>query len=176
MIIVDSNVLSELMKCKPMPVVEQWLAAHPVRTIEDAAAFETECERLRREEPLIPDASIDVVVSSCVLNLVRPQDKVKLFQEIFRVLRRGGRAVISDIVCDEPPTDEILNDPELWSGCIAGAWLEEKFLAMFEEAEFHGRYQRGSWPQIVDPPQDFPKHFSSLGNFVRLERDVASMS
>ncbi|GBC83186.1 Ubiquinone/menaquinone biosynthesis C-methyltransferase UbiE [bacterium HR10] len=117
---------------------EAWLQKHPIRSVEQLGDFEAECERLRQQEPLIPDASVDVVVSNCVLNLVRPQDKHKLFAEIFRVLKRGGRAVISDIVCDEDPTPSILADPELWSGCIAGAFREDRFLEMFEEAGFHG--------------------------------------
>lgn len=46
--------------------------------------------------------------------------------------------MISDIVCDESPTPAILNDPDLWSGCIAGAFREEEFLEMFEQAGFYG--------------------------------------
>jgi arsenite methyltransferase len=117
---------------------QQWLEVHPVKSFEGMAAFEMECDRLRQTQPLIPTESVDAVVSNCVLNLVRPQDKQQLFQEIFRVLKRGGRAVISDIVCDEPPTQEILNDPDLWSGCISGAFQEVEFLEMFEAAGFHG--------------------------------------
>lgn len=121
-----------------LELAQQWLDQHPIRTIEHLGAFEAERDRLRREHPLIPDVSVDVVVSNCVLNLVRPHDKLNLFQEIFRVLKRGGRAVISDIVCDEDPTASILADPELWSGCIAGAFREDRFLEMFEEAGFYG--------------------------------------
>lgn len=121
-----------------LEVAQRWLESHPVRSVEEVGAYDAECARLRREEPLIPDASIDVVVSNCVLNLVRPEEKVKLFSEIHRVLRRGGRAVISDIVCDEDPTPSILSDPELWSGCIAGAFREDRFLKMFEEAGLYG--------------------------------------
>lgn len=117
---------------------EAWLAAHPARDFAGIVAFESECERLRREETLLVSDSADLVVSNCVLNLVRTQEKSRLFAEIFRVLRRGGRAVISDIVCDEPPTARILADPELWSGCIAGAFCEDEFLRRFEEAGFHG--------------------------------------
>lgn len=84
------------------------------------------------------DASVDVVVSNCVLNLVRPEEKERLFTEMARVIRPGGRAVISDIVCDEDPTPEILEDPELWSGCISGAYREDAFLEAFERAGFHG--------------------------------------
>jgi arsenite methyltransferase len=117
---------------------QSWLNQHPITTLAGVAEFEAECDRLRAEHPLIPGDSVDVVISNCVLNLVRPQDKQQLFQEIFRVLKWGGRAVISDIVCDEDPTPAILNDPQLWSGCIAGAFREDQFLEMFEQAGFHG--------------------------------------
>jgi SAM-dependent methyltransferase len=118
--------------------VEAWLRDNPITSITQLSQFDVECDRLRHEYPLIPDDSIDAVISNCVLNLVRPQDKQQLFQEIYRVLKRGGRAVISDIVCDEDPTPEMLKDPELWSGCISGAFREDIFLKMFEEAGFYG--------------------------------------
>ncbi|MGI0489949.1 methyltransferase domain-containing protein [Pantanalinema rosaneae CENA516] len=121
-----------------LDLAQVWLDQHPITTIDHLAAFEAECDRLRREHPLIASDSVDVVISNCVLNLVRPQDKQQLFQEIFRVLKRGGRAVISDIVCDEDPTPNILQNPDLWSGCIAGAFREDTFLAMFEQAGFYG--------------------------------------
>ena len=117
--------------------VQSWLAAHPIASLDDLSAFEAESTRLR-QQPLIADHSVDVVISNCVLNLVRPQDKQQLFEEIYRVLKRGGRAVISDIVCDEDPSDRILNDPDLWSGCIAGAFREDAFLEMFQQAGFYG--------------------------------------
>src|SRR6059036_1793705 len=94
------------------------------RPITDAASFlaaDELAEDLRVRHPLIASDSIDVVVSNCVLNLVEPKSKRPLFEEIFRVLRKGGRAVISDIVSDEPVPDHLQNDPKLWSGCISGA-------------------------------------------------------
>jgi arsenite methyltransferase len=121
-----------------LEALEGYLQQQPVSTLDQWLALEAEGDRLRREAPLIADGTVDVVVSNCVLNLVRPQDKTQLFAEIFRVLKRGGRAVISDIVCDETPTAKILNDPDLWSGCIAGAFREDEFLAMFEQAGFYG--------------------------------------
>jgi SAM-dependent methyltransferase len=87
---------------------------------------------------LIADESIDVVVSSCVLNLVRAEDKKQLFTEMYRVLKRGGRVAISDIVSDEPVPDHLARDPNLWSACVSGAFQEEEFLRAFEEAKFHG--------------------------------------
>ncbi len=79
-----------------------------------------------------------MVVSNCVLNLVRREDRQRLFAEIFRVLRRGGRAAISDITCDRPVPERLQQDPTLWSGCLAGAFVEEEFLAAFESAGFCG--------------------------------------
>lgn len=95
-------------------------------------------ERLRQESPLIPDDSVDCVISNCVLNLVRESDRSQLLQEVFRVLKRGGKAVISDIVCDEIVPPHMRQDPALWSGCISGAFQEAAFLKAFEDAGFHG--------------------------------------
>ncbi|MHC4400215.1 MAG: methyltransferase domain-containing protein [Planctomycetota bacterium] len=95
-------------------------------------------QRLRHESPMIPDDSVDCVVSNCVLNLVRPEDRRQLFCEIFRVLKLGGRAAISDVVADEDVPEHLQNDAELWSGCISGAFREDRFLKAFEEAGFYG--------------------------------------
>jgi arsenite methyltransferase len=109
--------------------------------IADAASFLAADEiaaELRIKHPLIASDSVDVVVSSCVLNLVEPKSKRQLFDEIFRVLKKGGRAAIADIVSDEEIPEGMQNDPELWSGCISGAFTEEGFLAAFEQAGFYG--------------------------------------
>lgn len=111
------------------------------RPITDAASFlaaDELAEELRITRPLVASDSIDVVVSNCVLNLVDPQTKPQLFREIFRVLKKGGRAVISDIVADEPVPEHLQSDPELWSGCISGALTEEAFFHAFAEAGFYG--------------------------------------
>ena len=118
--------------------LELWLNEHPVRTSAELAELEAFAAKLKRSSPLIKDNSVDVVVSNCVLNLVRSEDKRRMFAEIFRVLRRGGRAVISDITSDEPVPAHLQNDPELWSGCISGAMREDEFLKAFEEAGFYG--------------------------------------
>jgi len=109
--------------------------------ITDAASFLAADElagELRVKRPLVGSDSIDVVVSSCVLNLVEPKSKRQLFDEMFRVLKKGGRAVICDIVSDEEVPQEMQNDPDLWSGCISGALTEDSFLAAFENAGFYG--------------------------------------
>ncbi len=117
---------------------DQFLKASPVRSAEELRQFEAVLEDLRRTSPAVADASVDVVVSNCVLNLVNPQEKKKLFREIHRVLRPGGRAVISDIVSDEDVPDHLQRDPQLWSGCISGAFREDLFLQEFEQAGFYG--------------------------------------
>ncbi len=117
---------------------EEELAASPIATTAALFAAEARAGALRLEHPLVADASIDAVVSNCVLNLVENGQKRRLFREIHRVLKPGGRAVISDIVSDEPVPEELQHDPELWSGCISGALTEEGFLAAFEEAGLYG--------------------------------------
>ena len=109
------------------------------RPIADANAFLRAGEladELRVRHPLVADNSVDVVVSNCVLNLVESRAKRQLFGEIFRVLRSGGRAVISDIVSDGEVPLEMQNDPELWSGCISGALTECGFMRAFTDAGF----------------------------------------
>ena len=96
------------------------LRARPVRTQEDWLELRKLEERLRRDQPMIPDESIDCIISNCVLNLVRAEDRERLFAEAFRVLRRGGRLSVSDIVADEDVPEHLSRDPDLWSGCISG--------------------------------------------------------
>jgi arsenite methyltransferase len=111
------------------------------RPITNAASFlqaDELAQELRVKHPLVRSDFVDVVVSNCVLNLVEGKSKRQLFAEIFRVLKKGGRAVISDIVSDEEVPEELQNDPELWSGCISGALTEEGFLTAFENAGFYG--------------------------------------
>jgi arsenite methyltransferase len=121
-----------------LDALDAWLRAHPVRSADDWMAFEAFRARQREEAPLVASDSVDVVVSNCVLNLVAESEKRQLFAEIFRVLKRGGRAVISDIVSDEPVPEHLKADPELWSGCISGALTEEAFLRAFVDAGFYG--------------------------------------
>ena len=121
-----------------LELVDRHLQQNPVKSVGDLARLEDFQNKIRCEQPLVADESIDVIVSNCVLNLVRPEDKRQLFTEMYRVLKRGGRAVISDIVSDEPVPEHLANDPDLWSACVSGAFQEEEFLRAFEEAKFHG--------------------------------------
>ncbi len=132
--------------------LEIWLAERPVRDFGTLMALEDYQRRQRESRPLIADGVYDALVSSCVLNLVPPEAKPALFEEMFRVLRRGGRAVISDIVADEDVPQCLQNNPELWSGCIAGALREDRFLEAFERAGFHGvqilEWDREPWRTV----------------------------
>ena len=118
--------------------VDEYLKSNPVNDEAGLQRLETFITNMRLESPMIPDNSIDVVVSNCVLNLVDAAEKEQLFKEIFRVLRPGGRAVISDIVCDELVPQHMQDDAELWSGCISGAFHETEFIDAFVRAGFHG--------------------------------------
>lgn len=136
-----------------LELLDRELADSPADSADAFFQVRERADELRRTRPMIPDDSVDVVVSNCVLNLVDPSEKPALFREIHRVLRRGGRAVISDIVSDEPVPEEMRRDPELWSGCISGAFTERGFLRSFEKAGFYGigilERQEAPW-RVVD--------------------------
>jgi ubiquinone/menaquinone biosynthesis C-methylase UbiE len=119
-------------------MLDEWLKKNPIKSESDLIAFESYVKQISETSPMIQDGSIDVVISNCVLNLVNHKDKTMLFQEIYRVLKRGGRAAISDIVSDEPVPLELQQDTDLWSGCISGALQEFEFLKAFEDAGFYG--------------------------------------
>jgi arsenite methyltransferase len=91
-----------------------------------------------REGPIealpLDDASVDVVISNCVINL--SPDKPRVFREAFRVLKPGGRLVVSDIVLDRPLPKELLDSVDLYVACIAGAALRETYLRAIRAAGF----------------------------------------
>jgi ubiquinone/menaquinone biosynthesis C-methylase UbiE len=121
-----------------LELVDQYLRQNPIQSVNDLARLEEFQNHVRHEQSLVPDESVDVIVSNCVLNLVRPEDKKQLFAEMYRVLKRGGRVAISDIISDEPVPEHLAQDPNLWSACVSGAFQEEEFLRAFEEAKFYG--------------------------------------
>ena len=114
------------------------LKRRPINDVSSFLAADELAQELRVKNPLVASDLVDVVVSNCVLNLVEAGAKRQLFEEIFRVLKVGGRAVISDIVSDEEVPEHLQNDPELWSGCISGALTEEGFVNAFTAAGFYG--------------------------------------
>jgi SAM-dependent methyltransferase len=88
----------------------------------------------RIEAVPLPDASVDVVVSNCVINL--SADKAAVFAEAYRVLRPGGRLAVADVVADIEPDEALRADPEAWASCIAGAVTRPQYTTGLIEAGF----------------------------------------
>jgi arsenite methyltransferase len=86
------------------------------------------------EDIPLPDGSVDVVISNCVINLAA--DKGRVLREAHRVLRPGGRFAVSDIVVRGPVPQEIRRSMELWVGCVAGALDEDEYSRLMAEAGF----------------------------------------
>ena len=86
------------------------------------------------EEVPLPDDSVDVVISNCVINL--SGDKPSVFREAARVLRPGGRFAVSDVVADDGMDEATRRDMAEWTGCIAGALTDEEFRRELEAAGF----------------------------------------
>src|SRR6185295_2708814 len=82
----------------------------------------------------LPDASVDVIISNCVINLSADKDRV--LAEAFRVLKPGGRFAVSDVVVRGAVPEEIRRDAEAWIGCIAGALDEEDYRSKLKRAGF----------------------------------------
>ena len=82
----------------------------------------------------LPDNSVDVVISNCVINLSADKDKV--LREAFRVLKPGGRFAVSDVVVRGDVPDEVRRSMEMWVGCIAGALRDDEYVAKLAKAGF----------------------------------------
>ena len=82
----------------------------------------------------LPDASVDVIISNCVINL--SADKRRVLHEAFRVLKPGGRFAVSDVVCRGEVPAEVRRSMELWVGCVAGALTETEFTSLLEANGF----------------------------------------
>jgi len=82
----------------------------------------------------IEDDSIDIIISNCVINLA--PDKGKVFREAFRVLRPGGRVMISDIVLHGPLPEDVRDEVTTYTGCLGGAIPEEEYLQLMRDAGF----------------------------------------
>jgi ubiquinone/menaquinone biosynthesis C-methylase UbiE len=101
------------------------------------------------EDLPVKDNSIDVVISNCVINLA--PDKAKVFKESYRVLRPGGRLMVSDIVLNEELSEEDRNNIAKYTGCLAGAILEDKYLNYIRNAGFEkvSVVEKEGWGQAV---------------------------
>lgn len=91
--------------------------------------------RLGQAEALpLPDDSMDVAISNCVINLT--EDKGAVFREIYRVLKPGGRLEVSDVVTDQALPLDLLQNLENWAGCVTGALPEREYLDLIRQAGF----------------------------------------
>ena len=99
-----------------------------------AGAANVEFLKGQIEQIPLPDNSVDVIISNCVVNL--SGDKRAVLKESFRVLKPGGRFAISDVVVRGEVPDAIRKNMELWIGCVAGALEEKEFVSLLIEAGF----------------------------------------
>jgi len=86
------------------------------------------------EDIPLPDGTVDVVISNCVINL--SPEKEKVFREIYRVLSPGGRMAVSDMIFIRAVPEEVKKSLCAWAGCVAGALPEAEYVTMLEEAGF----------------------------------------
>ncbi|MEQ1572635.1 MAG: arsenite methyltransferase [Vicinamibacterales bacterium] len=110
----------------------------------------------------LPDNSVDVVISNCVINL--STDKPQVLREAFRVLKPGGRFAVSDVVARGEVPPEIRENSDLWAGCIAGAMEEREYIDSIERAGFAD--------VSVEPWRTYDNQFMSA--FIRAQKPVAS--
>jgi SAM-dependent methyltransferase len=104
------------------------------RNAADAGVTNVEFLKGEIEHIPLPDASVDVIISNCVINL--SADKRRVISEAFRVLKPGGRFAVSDVVVRGAVSPAIRKSMELWIGCVAGALEEQEFLRLLGEAGF----------------------------------------
>ncbi|HEX3276083.1 MAG TPA: arsenite methyltransferase [Gemmatimonadales bacterium] len=104
------------------------------RNAAEAGATNVEFLQGHIERIPLPDASVDVIISNCVINL--SADKRQVLAEAFRVLKPGGRFAVSDVVVRGEVPEAVRRSMELWVGCVAGALEEQEFLRLLAEAGF----------------------------------------
>ena len=104
------------------------------RNAAEAGAANVEFLKGEIEAIPLPEASVDVVISNCVINL--SANKRKVMAEAYRVLKPGGRFAVSDVVVQGELPDQVRRNMELWIGCVAGALRDEEFVALLREAGF----------------------------------------
>jgi arsenite methyltransferase len=119
------------------------------RNAEEAGADNVEFLKGDIENIPLPDASVDVIISNCVINL--SGDKARVLREAFRVLKPGGRFAVSDVVVRGEIPADVRRSLELWVGCVAGALEEREFERLLLEAGFE---DPGLEPTRIYEPED----------------------
>ncbi len=104
------------------------------KNAEAAGATNVEFLKGEIENIPLPDNSVDVIISNCVINL--SADKRRVLKEAFRVLKPGGRFAVSDVVVRGEVPAEVRRSMELWVGCVAGALEESEFKTLLKDAGF----------------------------------------
>jgi ubiquinone/menaquinone biosynthesis C-methylase UbiE len=105
-----------------------------VRFFETTGLANVEFREGKIEDLPVDDASVDMVISNCVINL--SPDKPQVFREAHRVLKPGGRIIVSDIVLNRPLPESARNDADLYAACIAGALQRDEYLRAIRDAGF----------------------------------------
>lgn len=104
------------------------------KNAQEAGATNVEFLKGDIERIPLPDESVDVIISNCVINLAA--DKEKVIREAFRVLKPGGRFAVSDVVVRGDVPSEVRRSMELWVGCVAGALEEKEFEGLLRDSGF----------------------------------------
>ena len=134
-----------------------------------AAAGATNVEFLKGniESIPLPDASVDVIISNCVINL--SADKRQVLREALRVLKPGGRFAVSDVVVRGQVPDAVRSSMELWVGCVAGALEENEFVELLQEVGFESASIE---PTRIYQVEDARAFFGSEGDGEALAREI----
>jgi arsenite methyltransferase len=129
------------------------------------------------EDMPLPDESVDVIISNCVINL--SPDKDKVFSEAYRVLRPGGRLAVSDIVTHGPLPKVVRSNLEAWADCVAGALDETVYLDKMRQAGFTevevtacNFAEVEQWAELDEPPEPV-QHLDELRGKVASIKVVA---
>ncbi len=124
--------------------------------VENVKFLQTDLEQIPLE-----DKSVDLVISNCVIN--HAEDKQKVWNEVSRILKKGGRFVVSDIYSSKPVPEEYKNDPEAVAECWAGSVTREEYLLQLETAGFKDI-------EILEESNPYPKGKIEVSSWTILGR------